>query len=419
MARPTQITAHAQRVLGSATNVGAAPGPIPNRNGDSALRAHDDDGPSIKIPTPDSVTASFLTECLRAAGHEGVEVVRFAAEPIGTGQIGHCLRYHLTLRGGDGSAPARLVGKFPATDRKSRVSGVLMRNYLKEVSFYRVLQARVHIRTPRCYFAAIEGPGPSFMLLLEDLAPARQGDQLQGCSVEVADAAVQELVSLHAPSWCDAELMQHAWLDPATPEMIRFGRALYAHNVRGVLRRYGDRLELDEATVIERVGQSTAAPFELLGDVFSLVHVDYRLDNVLIDERTSPPRVCTVDWQSVMLGNPLSDVAYFLGAGLLPDVRREAERDIVRRYHAGLCKAGVRDYSWERCWHDYRRGTFTGLVVTVIASLMVKQTERGDDMFTAMAQRHARHVLDLGADELMCVAGTSRRTNATEQATTT
>ena len=40
------------------------------------------------------------------------------------------------------------------------------------------LQSRVRIRTPRCYFAAIEGDGPEHMLLLEDLAPAVQGDQL-------------------------------------------------------------------------------------------------------------------------------------------------------------------------------------------------------------------------------------------------
>jgi hypothetical protein len=37
----------------------------------------------------------------------------------------------------------------------------------------------------------------------------------------------------------------------------------------------------------------------------------------------------------------------------------------------------------------------------VIASMLVQQTERGDDMFTAMARRHARHALDLGAIEFL------------------
>lgn len=363
---------------------------------------------SHPIPTPDTLTASFLTDRLRAAGHDGVTVTGFHAEPIGTGQIGHCLRFHLTLEGGDGSAPMRLVGKFPALDAKSRLSGVLLTNYLREVSFYQELQARVTIRTPRCYYAAIEGRGPNFALLLEDLAPARQGDQLAGCTPAVADAAVQQLVGLHAPSFCDASLLGREWLDASSPALQQLGRALYRNNVRGVLRRYGDDLDADEAAVIVAAGDSTGHPFEAPKGVFSLVHYDYRLDNLLLDERQSPPGVAVVDWQSVVLGNPLGDVAYFLGAGLAPEVRRDVERDIVRRYHESLCREGVTNYGWEQCWEDYRRGTFAGLVVTVIASMMVQQTARGDRMFATMAQRHARHVLDHGAEELLTLPGRKR-----------
>ena len=101
------------------------------------------------------------------------------------------------------------------------------------------------------------------------------------------------------------------------------------------------------------------------------------------------------------LGSPLTDVAYFLGAGLLPETRREAETDIVRAYHEALQKAGVDGYGWDACWSDYRRGTFGGFAVTVIASMMVQQTERGDEMFVAMARRHSRHAIDLGADEFL------------------
>ena len=40
-------------------------------------------------------------------------------------------------------------------------------------------------------------------------------------------------------------------------------------------------------------------------------------------------------------------------------------------------------------------------MVTVIASMLVQQTERGDEMFTAMARRHSRHALDLGSAEFL------------------
>jgi len=108
-----------------------------------------------------------------------------------------------------------------------------------------------------------------------------------------------------------------------------------------------------------------------------------------------------VDWQSLRLGKPMNDVAYFLGAGLLPEDRRSVEETIVREYHNKLLHKGVSDYGWDQCWLDYRRGTFSGFGVTVIASMIVQQTSRGDEMFIAMARRHARHALDLGADEFL------------------
>jgi hypothetical protein len=90
-------------------------------------------------------------------------------------------------------------------------------------------------------------------------------------------------------------------------------------------------------------------------------------------------------------------VAYFIGAGLRPEARRAVEDGLVRRYHAGLGAAGVAGYGWEQCWHDYRRGTWSGLVMAVAASMLVARTDRGDQMFLTMADRHARHALDLDA----------------------
>ena len=354
-----------------------------------------------QIPTEESLTAEWLTELLRQAGHAGVTVRDFTRTRVGTGQIGKCVRLALRLEGAGEATPRTLIAKFPSDDPVSRQTGVQLRNFIKEVSFYRRLQSRLTISTPRCYYAAIEGEGPEFALILEDLAPAAQGDQLAGCSVEVARAAVLELVGLHAPSWCDASLRGVDWLGEPSEPMAELVRTLYRAQLPGFLERYGGRLAADEAAIIARVADSKGPPFTLLGEPFSLVHIDYRLDNLLIDASRTPPRISVVDWQSITLGNPLSDVAYFLGAGLLPEVRREVEEGIVHAYHEAVCRAGVAGYSFARCWADYRGGVFAGFAVTVIASMMVQQTERGDEMFVAMARRHSRHALDLGAGELL------------------
>ncbi len=353
------------------------------------------------IPNPGELTPEFVTERLRESGHEGVEVRSLSAADIGTGQVGRCVRYQLELHGDAEGVPRTLVAKGPSEDPQSRLTGVQLHNFLKEVSFYRDLQPKVGIRTPRCYFAEIQGDGPEHLLLLGDAAPAVQGDQLAGCSVPVAAAAVRELVGLHAPTWGDRDLLELDWLGSPTAETAQLGRVFYQAQLPAFLDRYAASLAADEIAILERVAECQGPPFESLGDYFAVVHVDYRLDNLLIDDALSPPRVTAVDWQSLMVGSPLNDVAYFLGSGLLAQERRQVERDIVGEYHRALVEAGVGDYPADRCWHDYRRGVFAGFAVTVIAAPMVQRTERGDAMFTAMARRHARHAIDLGSEEFL------------------
>lgn len=93
----------------------------------------------------------------------------------------------------------------------------------------------------------------------------------------------------------------------------------------------------------------------------------------------------------------MSDVSYFLGAGLPTELRRSHERELVEGYHQQLLASGVDGYEFDECWNDYRRFSFSGLLMAVIASMIVGQTERGDDMFMAMATRHAQQAIDLDA----------------------
>jgi hypothetical protein len=363
---------------------------------------------SRSIATAATMDAAWFAERLAEAGHSGVQVKSVAGTQIGTGQIGKCIRFDLTLAGNCDGVPLSFVGKFASNDPISRATGVQLKNYYREVNFYQHLAERLDIALPRCYFAEISGVGPEFALLLEDLSPAEQGDQLLGCSAEIADAAVMQLVGLQAPSWCDTSLEQYDWLTGATDESAESDEealttaGLYAQLLPGFIDRYGSALEEDERQIIARVASSPACPlFQPVGPVFCLEHVDYRLDNMLIDATQAPPRVTVVDWQSVRLGKPMNDVAYFLGAGLVPELRRESEQAIVSHYHDGLMAAGIEGFSWDECWQGYRRGTFSGFGVTVIASMIVQQTARGDQMFITMARRHARHALDLDCDEFL------------------
>ena len=124
----------------------------------------------LPIPNEQSIDVAWFNQCFQANGIDA-KVSGFTADRVGTGQIGKCIRYTFDYATGSSNAPISLVGKFPSDDPSSRATGVALQNFLKEVRFYQQLQTRLSIRTPRCYFAEIEGEGPEFFLLLEDLAP--------------------------------------------------------------------------------------------------------------------------------------------------------------------------------------------------------------------------------------------------------
>jgi hypothetical protein len=319
------------------------------------------------------------------------------ASPVGTGQMCDSVRLRLTYAGDAAGAPRSVVAKLPAADPTSRETARALRSYEIEVRFYQELAADLPVRTPRCLHAEIDVEAADFVLLLEDLAPARQGDQLTGCTPAQAEVAVAELVKLHAPRWGDPTLAELVWLhrDPAKGRTFLSELLPVLH--AGFRDRYAERLGPDVVTALDALFADLGAYLEERRPPTTVVHGDYRLDNLLFGDPGGDRPVAVVDWQTVGHGRGPSDVAYLLGGGLRAEDRRAHEDRLVHRYHRDLVAAGVEGYDEEQCGEDYRRATWGGLVMAVAASMLVERTERGDEMFLAMAARHARHVLDLGA----------------------
>ncbi len=348
------------------------------------------------IDTIDGLTPEWLGAALGAdnPAHGDKTVTSVSATPLGTGQM--CDSYRVHAEHADGSA-TDLIAKLPSTDAASRSTGLLLRAYEKEVRFYQELAVDLGVATPRSMHSDIDTSTGSFVLLLEDMAPSAPGDQLSGCDVRDATAALTALARLHAPRWDDPSLREIEWLlgdrGAAREMMIGLLPTLWT----GFVERYSDRLDdhvLPAGTIVfDRI----ASLYEDSGPA-TVVHGDYRLDNLLFHpvDRT----VTVLDWQTCAVGPGPVDAAYFVGAGLLPELRRDHEADLFEHYLGQLRSLGV-DAVHRECWEAYRRGTWAGLVMAVGASMLVERTERGDEMFLTMASRHARHALDLDAAELL------------------
>lgn len=353
---------------------------------------------STGIPPSGRLDPSRLTALLAGIVGEAT-VTEVAVEPIGTGQMADCLRCYLSYdRTGPG--PASLVVKLPSSDPKSVETAVALRSYEIEVSFYRHLSSSLSVRTPVCYHADLAPGGADFLLILEDVAPCRQGDQLAGCSPDEADLAVAELPGLHAPRWGDDKLGDLDWLHRNGPATVGVLPALVRGLYPGFVERYHDRVQPDVLALAERLMASLDLFDAHKPGPWTVTHGDFRLDNLLFPPPEAGRRVAVVDWQTASFGPGASDLSYFLGASLEPEARRAHETDLVRSYHGRLVAAGV-ELAWETLWRDYRRYSLGGLIMAIAASMLVKRTERGDDMFVTMANRHGTHATDLEALQLL------------------
>ncbi|MFI6095018.1 oxidoreductase family protein [Lentzea sp. NPDC051213] len=335
----------------------------------------------------DEVTPAWLSRAL------GRTVKSFTAQPVGTGQIGTC--YRLALHGI--GTPNRVIIKLPAADPATRA--LLAGTYRVEVCFYRDIANTVNVRAPACYHHDSADDG-DFVLLLEDLAPSRQGDQLIGCSIAQAHDAVVNLAGLHGPRWCDPTLLRVEGLGlngladaAALAEFYGPANEVFLDRVGGLLAP-ADRDTLREIPgVLEKWALGRA-------ERFALVHGDYRVDNLLFSPNDGAA-VHAVDWQTLSLALPARDLAYFVATSLEPAARRNNEQDLVGTYHRALGPDVTAGFTYEQCWDDYRFAMLQGPLISVFGLAYGKRTDRGDRMFAVMATRACAAIRDL--DSIACV----------------
>jgi hypothetical protein len=351
---------------------------------------------AIPIVSPSAVTPAWLSSVLRAGGI-AAEVRDFTSKRIGTGQIGDSIRFDLAYAHAPDGAPASLVGKFPSSSEVSRATGIALGNYLREVNFYKHLASSALISTPKCYFTEIDDAG-DFVLMMEDLSPAEQGDQLKGCTLEQAKLVLHEAANLHASHWGDDALEDVAWLSQtrAARGTGSVDPDALANLWQAFLHRYADRLSADA----KRVGEALVANYGTYEAYYtgpkSLVHIDYRPDNMMFGTAAGGKPLKVLDWQSLALGCGVTDVTYFLAGALSREAFRAIEKDFVREhYYERLRQLGVKDYDFDTLWRDYRSRAFALFLVAFYASMIVVQTERGDAMFMAMIHSATDQAMDL------------------------
>ena len=362
-----------------------------------------------EIPqSPAQLTPEWLTRVLQADGTIGrdASVRSVDSETVGEGVgfIGLLTRLHLQYDGAAASAPRTLIAKFPSPAEGARIIGNLYGVYEREVRFYSDLAGEVDVYTPRCHHSAMDVDAGQYFLLLEDLASSgRVGDQVRGCSEEEALLAVSELATLHAAWWESPRLDEIAWL-PRGADLVRASmQALYPQAGAAFMEVFGERLPPEITEVMSSLGQRVLASLpQLETRPETVVHADFRLDNLFFGGEGAEYRLAVIDWQVPNRSNGAYDLAYFVSGSMPPDRRRACETRLVQRYYDVLLERGVRDYPFEELLQDYRLSLALALAIMTVGFATLERTnERAVQLWEGLLDGLVASITDNGSLELL------------------
>ncbi|MFM9173396.1 MAG: phosphotransferase [Acidimicrobiaceae bacterium] len=348
------------------------------------------------ISSHKGISSEYLSKAL--APISGVAKLKITAiSPIGTGQMAESYRVIFSQESGE--KIESVVVKVPSQNENSRSASRTTRCYELETSFYSSLRNSLKVETPKCFHVWYDAPSDDFVLVLEDIKDASQGDQITGATVEQADAAITQLVNLHAPMWGSEILNQIGWLPKHSLNVATGTSQLLRSVFSGFAERFSEKVNSEIISLGARLVSKIDRYYAAFPTLLTVAHRDFRLDNLLFTPQNNKTGVKVVDWQTVGAMPGASDLGYFIGASFTVDGRREYEQVLVQSYCERLAAQRI-DVSNNEIWAQYRLLGTSGYIMAIVASMLVKQTDRGDAMFAVMANRHGQQMLDLETEKL-------------------
>lgn len=221
------------------------------------------------------------------------------------------------------------------------VSFVVKREGAREVEralrFHRAVGLRATGSAAALLGGLVDRENETGVLLLEDVAPAQQGDVLAGCTDRQALAAVRSLARVHAvsrdaagadhaddaPRWEPSVTTADEWESRLAAAAARFPQVLTSSLVE---RLHGLSRMVEPA--VESLRRSAAC----------WIHGDAHLDNVLF--RPDGTAVL-LDWSGAATGPAAVDLARLLTEGVNAGARSELATDLISAYAKELDAGGA------------------------------------------------------------------------------
>lgn len=352
------------------------------------------------ITNPDQITAEWLTSVLTRSG----ALTRGAVESftLGAGQGNWSTSANLSLgysSGAQGAMPQRLFLKMANTDLGD---GEFFSD--SEVTYYtRDYVDAKHVPLLRCYDAEYSPEANRYHILLDDVSDTHIEAAEKEPTLAYGLALAEGLAAMHAHWWGQGRLSE-AGAPIHDAKHIRTFVDMAAPGVEHIVSKFSAELKPHWPDLMRdlfahlpqlaiRRGQSLNG--------FTLIHGDAGCSNILVPRNGDCP-IYIIDRQpfnwSLTTWLGVYDLAYAVILDWDVELRRQHETTLLEQYHRSLVENGVRDYSLQQLWDDYK------LCAAICVSIPVEYcrggvNERWTHVWMPMLQRALT-----ACDDLDCAA---------------
>lgn len=310
----------------------------------------------------EEITAEWLSTAL-AARYPGVKVnsVYFGTQIAGTG-----MKVRLLLDYNAAGHAARLPATMWIKGALHEYARNIRAAFQREVLFYREVAPLGIVRSPKAYFAESDADAGQGIVLMEDLlaSHASFGDTVHPAPPELVASTLRMEAQLHARWW-------------QSPELKRFGERGGSLRSDGVIDRlmapasWNAAMSMPRSRGIPQPLRDGQRVHDAIHKMLAmndrlpecLLHGDPHLGNMYFP---ADGDIGFLDWQRMMRGPWVWDVAYTLCGFLGIADRRAHERDLLANYLDELRKAGGEAPTFEVAWQLYQAQLFYGMVWSVV-----------------------------------------------------
>jgi len=206
-----------------------------------------------------------------------------------------------------------------------------------------------------CHHAVYSEETGASNLIFDDVSETHFAvSAIQPPPIRQAEKAIDAFSEFHAFWW------DHQTLGDTYSPQNQMSVTEYVNNIRELFPRFadflGDRLTASHRRAYENTITLLPNLMERVtrGKDLTLIHGDSDISNVLLPNDPDTDRALIIDWQLWGISFAAEDLAHLIALFWEKEYRQEMEKHLLKRYHQGLIRHGVKNYDWTDCWDDYR-----------------------------------------------------------------